>query len=76
MPSPRIDVRSRLIAAALPEDEEFSPARLAEILGIDDETVHRAVERGELPQPTRRTTYRWVFRRADLVAHVRKSVKP
>lgn len=62
----RIDVRARLVAATLPDEPEFSTARLAKILGIDFETVGRATRRGELPPPVRRTKHRWVYERETL----------
>jgi predicted DNA-binding transcriptional regulator AlpA len=70
-----IDIRARLVGLALPEDEWFSPSRLAELLGINRETVHRMVYRNELPPMAKRTKHRSAFRRADLVAFQRQAAE-
>lgn len=81
----KIDVRARLAAITLP-DEDLSTTRLAELLGVNWETVHRAVARGELPPPVNRQGQRrlpsgrwssgmsrYVFEREALVAAQREA---
>lgn len=67
-----VDIRVRLVSLALPEDEWFSPTRLAELLDVDRETIHRLIYRRELPPMVKRTKHRYVFRRTDLVAFQRQ----